>query len=156
IEVTLNHPFLTMAGWQPLGRLHPGDRIATPRSLPFFGKAGLSDAHVRILAHLIAEGSRSQDVAYYTKTHPDMQRDFSEAMQAAFPDVQAHWYPNGTCCSVSGGRRGSSFGNPCTQWLHSLGLMGAKSEDKFVPGIVFSLPRRQVALFLNRLVSGNG
>src|SRR6266699_2113638 len=107
IEVTINHPFLTIDGWQPLANLHPGDRIAVPRALSFFGNAELSDAHVKILAHLIAEGCLSQELPYYTNTNPDMQRDFSEAVQEAFPEVQAHWYPDGKMCSVSGGRRGN-------------------------------------------------
>jgi MoxR-like ATPase len=34
--------------------------------------------------------------------------------------------------------------------------MGLKSEGKFVPEVVFGLPRRQIALFLNRLFSGDG
>ncbi len=156
IEVTMNHPFLTIDGWQPLANLRPGDRIAVPRVLPFFGNAELSDAHVKVLAHLIAEGCLSQELPYYTNTNPDMQRDFSEAVQRAFPDLQAHWYPSGIECSVSGGRRGNSFRNPCTQWLRNLGLMGTKSEGKFVPDVVFSLPRHQIALFLNRLFSGDG
>jgi intein/homing endonuclease/MoxR-like ATPase len=156
IEVTINHPFLTINGWQPLANLGSGDRIALPRALPFFGNAELSDAHVKILAHLIAEGCLSQDVPYYTNTNPDMQRDFSEAVQTAFPDLQAHWYPSGIECSVSGGRRGNKFRNPCTQWLRSLGIMGTTSGNKFVPDVVFSLPKHQIALFLNRLFSGDG
>ena len=156
IEVTINHPFLTMDGWQPLADLHLGDRIAVPRSLPFFGSAELSDAHVKILGHLIAEGCLSQDVPYYTNVHTDMQRDISEAVRDAFPELEARWYPDGKQCSISGGRRGNTFRNPCTQWLRDLGLMGTKSENKFVPDIIFSLPKRQIALFLNRLFSGDG
>jgi intein/homing endonuclease/MoxR-like ATPase len=156
IEVTRNHPFLTMDGWQALERLQPGDRIAMPRVLPFFGRAELSDAHVKLLAHLIAEGCLTQELPYYTNTNPEMQRDFSEAVEAAFPDLKARWYPDGKQCSVSGGRRGNTFQNPCTQWLRELGLMGLKSDGKFVPDIVFSLPKRQIALFLNRLFSGDG
>lgn len=156
IEVTINHPFLTIDGWQPLENLHIGDSIAMPRTMPFFGNAMLSDAHVKILAHLIAEGCLSQDVPYYTNVHPDMQHDFSEAVQEAFPELQAHWYPDGRMCSVSGGRRGNKFRNPCTDWLKDIGLMGTKSDNKFVPNIVFSLPKPQIALFLNRLFSGDG
>jgi intein/homing endonuclease/MoxR-like ATPase len=155
IEVTLNHPFLTVDGWQPLGKLQPGDCVALPRVLPFFGRGKLSDAHVKVLAHLIAEGGLSQDVPYYTNTSPDMQHDFSEAVRVAFPGLEARWYPDGKMCSVSR-RRGSPGPNPCTQWLRELGLMGTKSEDKFVPAVVFTLPKRQVALFLNRLFSGDG
>jgi intein/homing endonuclease/MoxR-like ATPase len=156
IEVTLNHPFLTMDGWTPLEKLQPGDRIAVPRALPFFGDAELSDAHVKLLAHLIAEGCLTQGVPYYSNTNPEMQRDFNEAVQEAFPNLQARWYPDGRWCSVSGGRQGGSFRNPCTQWLRDLGLMGLGSAGKFVPDVVFSLPKRQIALFLNRLFSGDG
>ena len=156
IEVTLNHPFLTMDGWTPLEKLQPGDRIAVPRALPFFGDAELSDAHVKLLAHLIAEGCLTQGVPYYSNTNPEMRRDFNEAAQEAFPNLQARWYPDGRWCSVSGGRQGGSFRNPCTQWLRDLGLMGLGSAGKFVPDIVFSLPKRQIALFLNRLFSGDG
>ena len=156
IEVTLNHPFLTLDGWRPLSELSSGDRIAVPRSLPFFGEEQLSDAHVKLLAHLIAEGCLSQDVPYYTNTDPDMQDDLSDAVVTAFPALTARWYPSGKSCSISGGRRGPHFHNPCTQWLQSLGLMGLKSEHKFVPDIIFCLSRRQIALFLNRLFSGDG
>jgi MoxR-like ATPase len=156
IEVTLNHPFLTMDGWVPLERLRPGDRIAVPRALPFFGNAELSDGQVKLLGHLIAEGCLAQELSYYSNTTPEMQRDFSEAVETTFPDLRARWYPGSTMCSVSGGRRGSTAENPCTQWLRSLGLMGLKSEGTFVPDVVFSLPKRQVALFLNRLFSGDG
>jgi intein/homing endonuclease/MoxR-like ATPase len=156
IEVTANHPFLTIDGWQPLANLSSGDRIAVPRILPFFGNVELSDALVKLLGHLIAEGCLSQEPPYYTNMNPDMQRDFSEAVQTAFPDLQARWYPDGRTCSISAGRRGNNFRNPCTQWLRSLGIMGTKAGDKFVPDIIFSLPRRQIALFLNRLFSGDG
>jgi intein/homing endonuclease/MoxR-like ATPase len=156
IEVTLNHPFFTIDGWKPLADLRPEDRIATPRALPVFGKAELSDAHVKLLAHLIAEGCLSQELPYYSNLNPEMRHDFSEAVQEAFPGLEARWYPDGRGCGVSAGRRGPTFQNPCTLWLRSLGLMGLKSGDKFVPDIVFSLPRRQIALFLNRLFSGDG
>ncbi|GEM_PF-940240 len=156
IEVTSNHPFLTIDGWRPLDRLQPGDRIAAPRALPFFGAAELSDAHVKILAHLIAEGCLTQNIPYYSNLHPEMRRDFSQAVQEAFPELEAHWYPDGRSCSVSGGKRGPKNRNRCTQWLRDLGLMGTNSGNKFVPEIVFALPRRQIALFLNRLFSGDG
>ncbi len=156
IEVTLNHPFLTIDGWAPLEKLQPGDRIAVPRALPFFGAGELSNAHVKLLAHLIAEGCLTQNLPYYSNTNPEMKRDFSEAVREAFPSLQARWYPDGRWCSVSGGTQGGRFRNPCTQWLRDLGLMGLGSKDKFVPDIVFSLPKRQIALFLNRLFSGDG
>jgi replicative DNA helicase len=46
--------------------------------------------------------------------------------------------------------------NPLTEWLDSLGLWGKKSAGKFVPEPVFTLPRPQLALFLNRLFATDG
>lgn len=43
-----------------------------------------------------------------------------------------------------------------TRWLTTLGLMGRDSHGKFVPACVFTLPRGQVALFLNRLFATDG
>src|SRR5262249_32382334 len=156
IEVTLNHPFLTLDGWQPLEKLEVGNRVAVPRALPYFGAAQISDAHVKLLAHLLAEGTLTRELPYFTNTNPDMKDDFSKAVTEAFPNLQAHWHPDGRSCSVSAGRRGPNFSNPCTQWLRELGLMGTNSGTKFIPDLVFTLPRRQVALFLNRLFSGDG
>ncbi len=158
IEVTLNHPFLTIDGWRPLEKLEVGNRIAVPRSMPYFGIAKISDAHVKLLAHLLAEGTLTQELPYFTNTNLDMKDDFSKAVTEAFPDLQAHWYPDGRTCSVSRQQRGGGgkFQNPCTQWLRELGLMGTNSGTKFIPDLVFMLPRRQVALFLNRLFSGDG
>jgi intein/homing endonuclease len=156
IEVTSNHPFLTMAGWKPLSQLKVGDSIAVPRSLPVFGQTCISDAHVIVLGHLIAEGCLTRNVPYFSNTNPEMKQDFSDAVRKAFPGMHAHWYPDGRWCSVSGGRRGPKAKNPCTAWLRELGLMGTDSATKFIPDFVFTLPRRQMALFLNRLFSGDG
>src|SRR5262249_28437342 len=46
--------------------------------------------------------------------------------------------------------------NPVKGWLDGLGLWGKKSAAKFVPAPVFRLPRRQLALFLNRLFATDG
>lgn len=43
-----------------------------------------------------------------------------------------------------------------TSWLGELGLMGKGSHEKCVPGPVFTLPRAQLALFLNRLFATDG
>ena len=103
IEVTLNHPLRTIAGWRPLGDLGVGDRIALPRLMPFFGDAQLSDAHVKLLAHLLAEGCLTQNVPYYSNEGPELQKDFSAAVSEAFPGLCAHWAPDGRNCTISGG-----------------------------------------------------
>ena len=39
-----SHPVLTEFGWRPVGQLKPGDRLATPRALPFFGSEPMPEA----------------------------------------------------------------------------------------------------------------
>ena len=46
--------------------------------------------------------------------------------------------------------------NPLAAWLESLGLLCRTAREKFIPGIVFTAPRRQVALVLNRLFATDG
>jgi replicative DNA helicase len=46
--------------------------------------------------------------------------------------------------------------NAITRWLNDLGLYGADAHGKHVPEMVFTLPREQVALFLNRLFATDG
>ena len=46
--------------------------------------------------------------------------------------------------------------NPIASWLDELGLFGLRSHEKFVPAGVFSLPKRQIALFLRHLWATDG
>jgi replicative DNA helicase len=47
-------------------------------------------------------------------------------------------------------------GNGLRCWLEELGLWGRGAAEKFVPAVVFTLTRRQLALFLNRLFAMDG
>jgi intein/homing endonuclease/MoxR-like ATPase len=156
IEVTLNHPFLTMDGWKPLAELTTGDSIALPQAMPYFGNGKMSDAQVVLLAYLIAEGCLTQNTAHFSNTNPEIKADFSAAATAAFFGVKAHWSPDGRNCSVTTGRKGPNVVNPCTVWLRELGLRGTNSATKFIPAVIFTLPRPQIALFLSRLYAGDG
>lgn len=46
--------------------------------------------------------------------------------------------------------------NGLTRWLREQGLMGKGAAEKFIPPIVFTLPKAKIALFLNRLFSCDG
>jgi len=46
--------------------------------------------------------------------------------------------------------------NPVRQWLERIGLSDVGAHDKAIPDFVFSLPKSQVALFLNRLFATDG
>jgi len=57
IEVTLSHPFLTIKGWKKLSELQINDRIGIPRVLPINGTRNMPENHIKLVAHLITEGS---------------------------------------------------------------------------------------------------
>jgi replicative DNA helicase len=46
--------------------------------------------------------------------------------------------------------------NPLMRWLDEVGLWGKNAAAKFVPDCVFTAPKAQVALFLNRLFATDG
>jgi replicative DNA helicase len=46
--------------------------------------------------------------------------------------------------------------NTLTNWLKSLGIWGKTSHDKFVPAVIFQLPKVTLAAFLNRLFATDG
>ena len=43
-----------------------------------------------------------------------------------------------------------------TRWLEKMNLLGKGAKDKFVPPMIFTLKREQIALFLNRLFATDG
>ncbi|MGB7088117.1 MAG: replicative DNA helicase [Phormidesmis sp.] len=46
--------------------------------------------------------------------------------------------------------------NPVTAWLEDLDLWGCSAHNKTIPGVIFTLPKAQLALFLNRLFATDG
>ncbi|HEU0224474.1 MAG TPA: error-prone DNA polymerase [Steroidobacteraceae bacterium] len=58
IVATAEHPFLTMAGWRPLGKLRVGDPVAAARSIPVSGRRRWPRHEILVLADLIAEGNQ--------------------------------------------------------------------------------------------------
>jgi replicative DNA helicase len=46
--------------------------------------------------------------------------------------------------------------NPVTAWLAELNLWGCSAHNKVIPDVVFTLPKKQLALFLNRLFATDG
>ncbi|NEQ40103.1 MAG: hypothetical protein F6K40_29235, partial [Okeania sp. SIO3I5] len=44
VETTITHPFLTVDGWKPLGKLEVGEKIAVPRRLDIFGNVTIPES----------------------------------------------------------------------------------------------------------------
>ncbi|MHB8622908.1 MAG: replicative DNA helicase [Sulfuricaulis sp.] len=87
ISVTLTHPFLTLDGWRPLGKLSAGDFIAVPRALPFFGRRSAPEALVKLAAYFLTDGGLTSTVPKFTNAKARIRHDFIEATRY-FPGLR--------------------------------------------------------------------
>ncbi len=159
VETTLTHPYLTMNGWSPLAELGVGDHIAVPRKLSIFGNQPLPDHEVKLLAYFIGDGGLTGSSPRFTNTNVLMQTDFTEAVHH-FPCVKVRVNTSrGTrvpSLAVTADTDEGSEKNPVSAWLESLGLWQCSAHNKVIPDVVFTLPKPQLALFLNRLFATDG
>src|SRR3712207_1394010 len=161
VRATANHPFLTYDGFRPLGELAPGDRIAVPRHVPAPDRMTVwEDEKVVLLAHLIGDGSfvKRQPLRYASIDEENLRAVTTAALHFGVVAVRDE-YAAARCSTLrlrspfplTHGRR-----NPIAAWLDELGLFGLRSHEKFVPEPVFSLPKKQIALFLRHLWATDG
>jgi replicative DNA helicase len=166
ICTTLTHPFLHLDGWKPLSELQPGDHIAVPRRLPYFGRHRLPEQQVKLLAYFIADGCLTQTLPQFTNADARLREEFIESIRC-FPGVKTTLVTSGgirTLLSVEPlqllpeGLAAASHNspNPVTHWLQELGLWGKDAHAKILPDIVFELEQSQMALFLNHLFACDG
>ncbi|MCI2418856.1 replicative DNA helicase [Saccharopolyspora sp. K220] len=161
IEATANHPMLTVDGWVPLGELAEGSRVAVPRQLPEpLDVKPLPEAEIVMLAHLIGDGSfvKRQPLRYASVDEANLEvvaeaakhfgitavRDVYAAAKVTTLRLPAPY-------RLTHGKR-----NPIAAWLDEMGLFGLRSHEKFIPDRVFSLPRKQIAVFLRHLWATDG
>ncbi|RZU51045.1 primary replicative DNA helicase /intein [Krasilnikovia cinnamomea] len=161
IEATPNHPFLTYSGWRPLGELTPGERLAIPRhvSPPLVLRPWEEDRLV-MLAHLLGDGSfvKRQPIRYASVDEENLNAVTAAAKHFGIAAVRdEHAAARVTTLRLPApyplarGRR-----NPIAEWLDGLGLFGLRSYEKFLPEVLFALPKEQVRLFLRHLWATGG
>ncbi|MEV6814617.1 replicative DNA helicase [Micromonospora sp. NPDC051296] len=161
VDATANHPFLTFAGWVPLGELTPGARLAAPRHIPPpLAVRPLPEAEVVLLAHLLGDGSfvRRQPIRYATTDEANLQAVSEAAKHFGVTAVRDDYAAARVTTlrlpapyRLARGRR-----NPIAEWLDGFGLFGLRSHEKFVPERVFGLSKDQVMLFLRHLWATDG
>jgi replicative DNA helicase len=161
VHATGNHPFLTYHGWKPLDELAIGSRVGVPRYVPApQAQREIPEPEIILLAHLIGDGSflRNKQIRYAST---------DEANLAAVIAAAKHFgviarrddYEVARCTTLrltSPYKLARGKRNPIAVWLDSLGLLGCRSPEKFVPESFFSLPQQQLGLFLRHLWSTDG
>jgi DNA repair protein RadA/Sms len=74
LRCTPSHPIFTPEGWQPIGQLPVGTRIAAPRALPFFGAEPMPEEAVKLIAYILSDGSAKSQVSV-TSAIPEVEAD---------------------------------------------------------------------------------
>jgi replicative DNA helicase len=156
LQATSNHPILTSSGWEALGAVEAGARIAVPRRLPGPSEPHeLPDHEVVMLGASIADGAIGKGTPRFcfgrdSKVLPTIERAaHAFGVRIGTGGVRGH----GTA-TVSAGY--GSGPNPVTAMLKGHGLMGLRSAEKFVPDAIFGLGDEQIARFLGVMYACDG
>ncbi|MBI2147487.1 hypothetical protein HYU19_03340 [Candidatus Woesearchaeota archaeon] len=177
LKLTPEHPLLTVNGWKPVQELPVGSRIATPRVIPIFGEEDLSEDKVKLLAYLLAEGHLSNKFVLFSNMDEQIIDDFKNAVRSFDAQLEVKQHSKPGCFRVVNlvqkrkikiPSKRNILGQFCSgpifedtrrsirKWFDDIHLYWKLSKEKFIPGLVFKLPKAKLALFLNRLFSCDG
>jgi AAA+ superfamily predicted ATPase len=161
VECTPEHPFLTKEGWKDAITLKEGSYIGVPKHIPVFGNMIMKESEVKLLAYSIAENGFAHESPDFTDPDPELLEDFVTAARQFDNDMHINTIiQNGDVASLQvSGRSASSFmqeSRSMRQFLAFHGLPFTSPYEKRIPQAVFTLQKRLVALFLNRLFTVNG
>lgn len=152
VVLTGNHPVLTLDGWVEVDALKIGDRIATPKALPYFGSLEMEDREIKLLAYLIGDGSVSGNHISFTCYNDEILSEFQVIIESYNCELRQD-DPEKRDYRIVGKQRGT---NPIYGILRKHGVLGKTAHQKNVPSDIFKLPKNKIALFLSRLYSTDG
>lgn len=159
LGATAEHRLLGAGGWVRMGQLKPGDRLALARRVPApAAPAPWADNRLVLLAHLVGDGSylAHQPLRYTTSSEENSEAVRRAAEREFGARVTRHAGRGRWHQLVLAGNGNRWHPRGVGLWLRELGLFGQRSRDKRLPGSVFMLDDRQVALLLRHLWATDG
>ncbi|HLF53642.1 MAG TPA: LAGLIDADG family homing endonuclease, partial [Candidatus Nanoarchaeia archaeon] len=175
IKLTPEHPLLTIKGWQEASKIGIGNRIATPREMPAFGKEKIPEHEIKLLAYLLAEGHLSNGFCLFSNFDEKIIADFKNSVELFDKDLKVDMHSKPGCFRVSQKKKAYSIKeikrnsrgqftdnnviyekSSIIKWLMKLGLYDKLSAQKFLPDKIMKLDKNQMSIFLNRLFSCDG
>ncbi len=157
IELTPEHPLLTIKGWVPAEGLLIGSRIATPRKIEAFGKDHMESHKIKLLAYLIAEGHTKGHWVLFSNLNEILLNEFKDCVKKFDSDMKVEEHSKPGCYRVA--RKNNPHGkkkNLVKEWLKSVNQYGKLAKEKDINQEIFKLKKEDLALFLNRLFSCDG
>ncbi|PZA05677.1 MULTISPECIES: DNA polymerase III subunit alpha [unclassified Meiothermus] len=161
LELTAEHPLLTVLGWRHLCDLKVGDAIAVPRRTYGFGSLRPDPNRVTVLAYLLGDGNTRAKTrwgevvkANFYSSNPAMLEDFIQAVHALGARTKAYLHPRTKVSTITcrGAQRGC---NPITSLVEEAGL-DKRAHEKRVPQEVFAYDEESLKLFLGKLWNTDG
>ncbi len=154
IEATAVHPLLTINGWKRLENLKIGERIATPRTLPYFGKKEWPEHELIALADLIT-GKYSANKSSHKSL--SIKQKFENTIQTliknlSFSNSQALATPM-PYQSTTLALQEDFFESPS---ISATAKNNLEMDPKVLPQGIFELTKNNIATLLNRLFSCDG
>ncbi|MGI0141270.1 MAG: AAA family ATPase [Candidatus Micrarchaeales archaeon] len=162
VECTPEHPFLTKTGWVDASTLAIGGMVGVPRRLAIFGNSVIRECEVKLLAYYIAEGGLTTGSPIFTNSEPELLEDFQSAVRQFDSKLHINTrVDNGKVATMQVVGRyitqtGPQGRSSMQKFLDQNLLSFTNSSNKKIPAVIFTLQKRLVALFLNRLFSGDG
>jgi replicative DNA helicase len=158
LRATSNHRVFTGDGWQAVGELKMGSRVAIGRQFPSISNPVVwSDAEICLLGHLVGDGSylKNQPLRYTTASEANSKL-VTECAIALGSTVTRHaglgnWHQ---LVIAGNGNRWHHIG--VNAWLGGLGIYDQRSHQKHLPSAVFQLSDAQIGLFLKHLWATDG
>jgi len=158
IRATTEHRLVGANGWQTVGELTPGSRLAIARRLPSpLDSQRWPDHHLILLAHLVGGGSYLRDQPLrYTTASEDNSRIVSACASQFGVRVNRHAGVGAWHQLVFSGNGNRWHPAGINLWLRDLGIFGQRSHEKRLPTDLFRLDNDQLALFLRHLWATDG
>jgi len=160
IKATLNHPFLTIKGWEILKNLKIGDQIAVPRFLPLLNKKSypIKNYQLIILGYLLAKGNLCHPHGFYFYSSDKKEReDYLKALKK-FKNTKGKIDKKNRKRnpSIYASRINPKEKSEAIEWIKNIGLKYKKAIGKEFPSFIFQLNKEQLSLLLGKLFQGDG
>lgn len=175
IEVTDNHPFLTVEGWKQCNELKAKDRIAVPLQVNMGYNSLISLEQARLLGYMIGDGCFSTGNTFFTCANSKILSDFTTCLHSISDNICIRkdiWTTaeskniqykitkqhsrHETFTDNNGNVKTRPSKNALAELLSTHELSGKTAKDKFVPECVMTGNLDIVANFLKALFSCDG
>jgi len=156
VKLTPDHRVLTQRGWVRADQLDvESDYVLRPRQVTYRpSNFSLRDEEAKLLAYMATDGSSSETRARYCDGRKETGSEFIESLRAlGFNATKDAPYAKGNAWEVSVSRY---ITGGFRDWLKGHNACGVSCHDAEVPDAVCRAPKRQVALFLNRVWAAEG